>query len=152
LEAQTAKAKIRKILANKVGGEMAKMHGLTRVVLETLSTEAVALILTNENKKTFRTAVGPEGLNALLGPLLKCIGLWAAKPALAVDTLVGPKNSIAAQKISFQKGLNATEVAVRLHLGDKVQMVFLLPLDVLSLAILDLDRAMGPPAADTAKH
>jgi hypothetical protein len=131
---------------------MAKTHGLTRVALETLNTESVALVLTNANGKNFRTAIGPEGLNALLTPLLKCIGLWGAKPALAVDTLVGPKNSIPAQKISFERARNSTEAAVRVHLGDKVEMVFLLPLDTLSLAILELTRTTEPAPSDTTSH
>src|SRR3954452_20079168 len=113
---------------------MAKTKALARVAMESLDPDSVALVLTNDDKKVFRTAINAEGLNALLTPLLKCIGLWAAKPALAVDTLVGPKNSIAAHKISFQKGRNSAEVAVRVHLGDAVEMVFLLPLDALSLA------------------
>jgi len=132
---------------------MAKPIGrLARVAIESLNADSFALVLTNEYKKVFRTAVNPEGLSALLGPLLKCIGLWAAKPALAIDTLVGSKNSISAQKISFQKGRNSTEVAVRMHLGDKVEMVFLMPLDALSLAILELDRALASPSGNPTNH
>jgi hypothetical protein len=132
---------------------MAKPVGrLARVAIESLNTDSFALVLTNEYKKEFRTAVNPEGLSALLGLLLKCIGLWAAKPALAVDTLVGPKNSIAAQKISFQKGRNPAEVAVRMQLGDKVEIVFLLPLDSLSVALLKLDRDLAPQPADKTNH
>jgi hypothetical protein len=100
---------------------MAKTVGrLARVAMESLSSDSFALVLTDEHKKVFRTAINPEGLSALLGPLLKCIGLWAAKPALAIDTLVGPTNSIAAQKLSFETGRNSAECAVRMYLGDKV--------------------------------
>jgi len=126
---------------------------LKRVAMEQLDSDAIALVLTNEDTKVFRTAINPEGLTALLRPLIECIGLWAKKPALSIDTLVGPKNSIAAQKISFQKGRNSAECAVRVHLGDKVEMVFLMPLDALSLAILELDRALTtPPASDQTNH
>ncbi|MDT7814814.1 MAG: hypothetical protein QOJ42_4730 [Acidobacteriaceae bacterium] len=132
---------------------MAKPIGrLARVAIESLNTESFSLVLTNEYKKEFRTAVNPEGLSALLGPLLKCIGLWAAKPALAIDTLVGPKNSIAAQRLSFVKGRNSTECAVRMYLGDKVEMTFLLPLDAVSLAIADLARATEADGAPNKTH
>jgi hypothetical protein len=131
---------------------MAKTKRLARVAMETLDSESVALVLTNEDRKVFRTAIGPEGLTALFQELVKCIGLWAAKPALPIDTLVGPKNSIAAQKISFRKGRNSGEIAVRMHLCDKVQMVFLMPLDALSVAILELDRSLEPTPPDATSH
>src|SRR2546430_12753046 len=65
------------------GAQMAKtISRLARVAMGPLNSDSVALTLTNEHRKDFKTAITPEGLNALLTPLLKCIGLWAAKPAL----------------------------------------------------------------------
>jgi hypothetical protein len=133
---------------------MAKPIGrLAKVAVEPPKGDSFTLILTDEHKKVFRTALTPEGLNALFPLLTECIGLWAAKPAVAVDTLVGPKNSIVAQKIAFQKGRNSAEVAVRMRLGDKLEMVFLMPLDALSLALLELDRTLAsPPAGEATNH
>ena len=127
-----------------------KASGLAHVRMDFPSADSAVLILTDTKKKAFATLINPEGLNAILSPLLQCASKWADKPDLAIETLVGPKNALVAKKIVFEKGRDSAECAVRLYLGQKMELTFLIPVDEVISGTANLVRLLDiPPPEDS---
>jgi hypothetical protein len=126
-----------------------KARALREVKLQPVGDEKtekrVALLLTDTRPKTNGYIVNPEGLNALLTPLLGLATRWADEPDLAIGTLTGPTNALLATNIALVRGRDASECAMRVQLG-KVELTFLLPVDKVVHAMAALAQNVHQPA------
>lgn len=111
--------------------------------------ESVALLLSDTSGKSSGYLLGPEGVNALLEPLLGLAGRWADKRDLEIEKLSGSKNALPAHHISFERGRTNTETAVRVFVG-KMELTFIMPLDSVIAAsaalVQQIDPESGKPA------
>ncbi|CAG9934321.1 hypothetical protein [Candidatus Nitrotoga arctica] len=88
----------------------------------------ICLALTDTNGTETEFIINPEGLNALIYPVLGLASKWAKEPDLKVQTWSGPKNALPAQHIELAIGRTATECALRVFMGE-VELTFIIPLD-----------------------
>jgi hypothetical protein len=126
--------------------------GLAQVRLDPLDAQSAVLVLTDTKQKSFGALINPDGLNALLAPLLVCASTWASKPDLKLETLVGPAQALPARRISFEKGRTPAECAVRIYLGHKMEMTFLMPLDEVTSAMANLARSITKDTPEQTEH
>jgi hypothetical protein len=88
----------------------------------------VCLALTDTNGVETEFIINPEGLNALIYPVLGLASKWAREPELKVSSWSGPKSALPAQRIELAMGRTATECAVRVFMGE-IELTFIVPLD-----------------------
>jgi len=127
-----------------------RASGLTRVQVRPGKDEdSRALILTDTRKKSKGYLINPEGLNAILTPLLGLAVEWSDKTDLELGTLTGPANALPANRLVIERGRNDTEAAVRAFVGN-MELTFLIPLDNLMAGlrqfIEQIDPTSGKPA------
>ena len=121
-----------------------KAKGLARVSTTlTADGESVALVLSDTDDKSCGYLLGPEGVNALLEPLLGLAGKWADKRDLQIEKLSGQNNALPAHHIAFERGRTDTESAVRVFIG-KMELTFLIPLDSVIAASAALVQQVDP--------
>jgi hypothetical protein len=92
------------------------------------ASNVVCLALTDTNGAETEFIINPEGLNALIYPVLGLASKWAKEPDLKVKSWSGPKNALPAQHVELAIGRTATECAVRVFMGE-VELTFIIPLD-----------------------
>lgn len=106
----------------------------------------ICLALTDTNGSETEFIINPEGLNALIYPVLGLASKWSKESGLKVESWSGPKNALPAQHIELAMGRTPTECAVRVFMGD-VELTFIIPLDdVLKAAtkfVQHLDKDSG---------
>lgn len=110
---------------------------LAQLVLQPLTDERVALLLTDIAGRRSGYAIGPDELNKILGPLLALVKKWSHVEGRSLDTLLGPRMALPAQRVGVEQGRDATECALRVFVG-KVEFSFLIPLS----AIAELKNTM----------
>lgn len=109
--------------------------------------DSVALVMIDTANHATGYLINPEALNVLLEPLLGLATKWANQPDLKLETLVGPRHALPAQRIAIERGRNAKECAVRIFIG-KVELTFLIPLEEVLAASADLVRQIDPSIDD----
>ena len=92
------------------------------------ASNVVCLALTDTNGAETEFIINPEGLNALIYPVLGLASKWAREPDSKVKSWSGPKNALPAQHVELAIGRTATECAVRVFMGE-VELTFIIPLD-----------------------
>jgi hypothetical protein len=92
------------------------------------ASNVVCLALTDTNGAETEFIINPEGLNALIYPVLGLASKWAREPDSKVKSWSGPKNALPAQHVELAIGRTTTECAVRVFMGE-VELTFIVPLD-----------------------
>jgi hypothetical protein len=88
----------------------------------------ICLALTDIDGLETEFVINPEGLNALMYPVLGLASKWARELGEKVKTWSGPKNALPAQHVELTMGRTASECAVRVFMGE-VELTFIIPLD-----------------------
>ena len=108
--------------------------------------KVVCLALTDTNGSETEFIINPEGLNALIYPVLGLASKWAKESGSKVESWSGPKNALPAQHVELALARTATECALRVFMGE-VELTFIIPLDdVLKAAtrfVQHLDKDSG---------
>jgi hypothetical protein len=120
---------------------------LAELTLQPLTDEQVALLLTDRDGKISGYVITPDGLNAILGPLLGLVQKWAHLEGPSTGKHIGPRMALPASRVVVEQGRNTTECALRVFVG-KVEFSFLLPLQ----AVVDGMAALIPRNKGEQSH
>lgn len=88
----------------------------------------ICLALTDIDGVETEFIINPEGLNALIYPVLGLASKWAKESDVKVKTWAGPKNALPAQHVELTMGRTTAECAVRVFMGE-IELTFIVPLD-----------------------
>ena len=120
-----------------------KAIGLSRLKVEFVNDDTAALILTSTNHTHSDYLIGPRELGILLEELLTLAAIWAEHPEMKAERLSGDRQTMAATKISIQKGRNDGEAALSVWL-DKLLLTFLIPMDQVIQASASVIKIVEP--------
>jgi hypothetical protein len=105
------------------------------------ASNVICLALTDTNGVETEFVINPEGLNALMYPVLGLASKWAKEPKLQVKAWSGPKNALPAQQIELATGRTPTECALRVFFGE-VELTFILPFDTVLQATAKFTQSL----------
>ncbi|CAE6695501.1 hypothetical protein [Candidatus Nitrotoga fabula] len=99
----------------------------------------VCLALSDTEGNETEFIVNPDGLNALLYPVLGLASKWTRELGEKVKSWSGPKNALPARHVELVMGRTASECAVRVFMGE-IELTFIVPMDAVLQATTKLTQ------------
>jgi hypothetical protein len=100
------------------------------------------LAITDASGVTDEYLLSSESVQMLAPPVLGLLPVLASQypePETSLESLIGTRSALHANRVVIDQGQHAQEAAVRIFLG-KVELTFLIPLDELILSLQNLTK------------